>query len=791
MAFMPRFHARSDARFSFILSFPYTSGVTMRQEKGLYNVYQRMRYLISTFAFASLAFAADIPSFEQTVEPFIAKNCVTCHNSKTKSGELDLQIYHDSASFVQGRDTWERVVQKVRSGEMPPKGLPRPAVADVKQITGWIESEFDRIDRSAKPDPGRVTAHRLNRVEYNNTVRDLIGVNFHPADDFPADDAGYGFDNIGDVLSLSPVLMEKYLKAAEKIVKAAIVVGWTPMKPTREKFSAESGAQKKAEKDPLPKRDPAALHIIHQFPVEGEYEIRASLAGKRPTEPMKATLWIDGKVRKTYDLVFTQDQQRAFELRVPLTAGLHRIGGIVTAVQPGVVLDNIEVRGPYNQLQPPLPASHTRIIFCGHQPGQHNAECARKIVTEMARKAYRRPATEREVDNLLKFVAMAQKEGDPLEQGIRVALEAMLVSPNFLFRIERDQNPADPGFMHPVGEFELASRLSYFLWSSMPDDQLLRLAEAKTLRDPGVLHAQVKRMLADPKSKALVENFGGQWLQLRNLDSVKPDPDKFPEFDLELRDAMKRETQMFFETIVQEDRSILDFIDAKFTFLNERLAQHYGIAGVEGPEMRRVALKGDRRSGVLTQASVLTVSSYPTRTSPVVRGKWVLENILNTPPPPPPPGVPNLNEEAVGSTASLRKQLEQHRANSMCASCHSKMDPLGFGLENYDAIGKWRTMDGKFPIDSSGVLPNGKSFQGSAGLKGILRAGKDEFTDCVTEKMLTYALGRGLERYDKPAVKSISKKVADGSYRFSRLILEIVDSMPFEMRRGDGAVKGT
>jgi hypothetical protein len=659
----------------------------------------------------------------------------------------------------------------------------------VKSVTGWIEGEFHRLDANAKPDPGRVTAHRLNRVEYNNTIRDLVGVTFRPADDFPADDAGYGFDNIGDVLSLSPVLMEKYLKAADKIAKSAIVVGWTPMKPTREKFSAEATAEKKAEKDPLPRRNPAALFFLWDFPAEGEYEIRANLAGKRPVEPMKAELWVDGKPQKTYDLDFSYDKPRIFELKMRLSPGVHRIGGIITRVQQGVVLDNFEVRGPYNQVQPPLPPSHRQIISCGHEPGQHNAECARKVIGNLARKAYRRPATEDEVNRLVRFVSMAEKEGDSFEQGVRVALQALLVSPAFLFRIERDQNPTDPSVMHPIGEYELASRLSYFLWSSMPDEELLRTAETGNLRKPGVLHAQVKRMLLDLKSKALVENFGGQWLQLRNLDSWKPDPDKFPEFDADLRDAMKRETQMFFEAIVREDRSILDFLDAKFTYLNERLAEHYGIPGVEGPQMRRVALTGDQRSGVLTQASVLTVSSYPTRTSPVIRGKWVLENILNSPPPPPPPGVPNLNEETVGTSASLRQQLEQHRANATCASCHSRMDPLGFGLENYDAIGRWRTMDGKFSVDSSGVLPNGKSFQGPAALKGILKVDKDAFADCVTEKMLTYALGRGLERYDKPAVKSISGKLAAGNYRFSRLILEIVDSMPFEMRRGDGGSK--
>jgi hypothetical protein len=744
---------------------------------------------IGAFLLSALACAAaEPPSFEKTVQPFVAKNCLMCHNTKTHSGELNLEMYRDSASFLKGRDTWEQVVAKVRSGEMPPKGLPRPSVADVKAVTNWIEGEYSRLDATLKPDPGRVTAHRLNRVEYDNTVQDLVGVNLRMAEEFPADDAGYGFDNIGDVLSLSPVLMEKYLKAAEKIAKAAIVVGWTPMKPTREKFSAEANAERKAEKDPLPKRNPAALFFVQDFP-EGEYEIRANLAGKRPVELMKSQLWVDGKLQKSYDLDFSYDKPRIFEFKMRLSAGVHRIGGIITRVQQGVVLDNFEVRGPYNQQQPPLPASHRYIISCGHEPGQHDAACARKVVGTLARRTYRRPPTGQELNRLVGFVSMAEKEGDSFEQGVRVALKAMLVSPNFLFRMERDQNPTDPSMMHPISEFELASRLSYFLWSSMPDEELLRTAEAGSLRKSGVLHAQVKRMLLDPKSKALVENFGGQWLQLRNLDSWKPDPDKFPQFDADLRDAMKRETQMFFEAIVREDRSILDFLDAKFTYLNERLAEHYGIAGVEGPEMRRVTLAGDQRSGVLTQASVLTVSSYPTRTSPVIRGKWVLENFLNTPPPPPPPGVPNLNEETVGTSASLRQQLEQHRANSTCASCHSRMDPLGFGLENYDAIGRWRSMDGKFPVDSSGVLPNGESFKGPAALKGILKLDKGAFADCVTEKMLTYALGRGLERYDKPAVKSISGKLAAGDYRFSRLILEIVDSMPFEMRRGDSASK--
>jgi hypothetical protein len=366
---------------------------------------------------------------------------------------------------------------------------------------------------------------------------------------------------------------------------------------------------------------------------------------------------------------------------------------------------------------------------------------------------------------------------------MRVGLQAVLVSPHFLFRIERDPDPLNAEEVHEITEFELASRLSYFLWSSTPDDELLDLAARGRLR--ASLTRQVKRMLADPRSLALAENFAGQWLQLRNLDDAKPDPDRFPSFDDELRAAMKRESELFFQAMVQEDRNILEFLDAKFTFLNERLAAHYGIAGVQGPEFRRVPLTGPERSGVLTHASVLTVSSYPTRTSPVIRGKWILENILNAPPPPPPPGVPNLDEEAVGNTGSLRQQLEKHRTNSVCASCHARMDPLGFGLENYDAIGAWRSRDGKFPIDVAGTLPNGQSFKSPVELKAILKADSGSFAAGLTEKLLTYALGRGLERYDRPAVQSISRRLATRGFRFSELVGGIVESMPFRMRRGE------
>jgi hypothetical protein len=445
----------------------------------------------------------------------------------------------------------------------------------------------------------------------------------------------------------------------------------------------------------------------------------------------------------------------------------------------------LEVGGPYNQMKGPSTESLKLIYKCGHLDGHHNATCARKIVANLARRAYRRPVTEQEVSQLLSLITLARRHGDSLEEGLVLALEAMLVSPSFLFRIEKGMAAAEPGAAHPISEHELASRVSYFLWSSMPDDEMLGCADRGILKQPGVLAAQDKRMLKDPKSRALAENFGGQWLELRKLESVKPDGKRFPEFDEYLLMSMRRETELFFEEVVRQDQSVLNFIDGNYTFLNERLAQFYKIGGITGPEFRKVDLTGTERGGVLTQASVLTVSSYATRTSPVLRGKWILENFLNAPPPPPPPDVPNLDESRVGQSASLREQLEQHRKNTTCASCHARMDPLGFGLENFDAIGAWRTHDGKFPIDSSGTLPDGRSFKGPQELKAILKADRAAFAEGMTEKLLTYALGRGLESYDRPTVKQIAGKLAAEDYRFSTLVLEIVGSLPFQMRRGD------
>jgi uncharacterized protein DUF1592/uncharacterized protein DUF1588/uncharacterized protein DUF1587/uncharacterized protein DUF1585/uncharacterized protein DUF1595 len=727
----------------------------------------------------------DAATYRKSVQPVLAKYCLGCHNTKLKTGNLDLEPYREAAAALKDPNVWESVRQKLHAGLMPPAGLPRPKPGDVEVVDLWIQALLERSDRR-KPDPGRVTARRLNRFEYNNTIHDLLDIDFRAADDFPADDSGYGFDSIGDVLSLSPVLMEKYLAAAQKIARMAIAAD-PPMKPTMQRYKVNS----------LEQIGPA-LKIRHRFPVDAEYELRASLAGRRPvsgSQYLKVAMSVDGKQVKLFELNILRDRPRIFEYRLPLRAGDRAVKVAVLddgyADGPGgtdrlvaVQVDSLEIRGPFQKDPPELPASHQRIFLCGHANGQHTAQCIRPIVANLARRAWRRPVTEAETDKLAAFVTMARQDGDSFEHGVQVALEAVLVSPYFLFRIERDPDPTSAA-AHPLGDFELASRLSYFLWSSMPDEELFRAAAQHRLRKPEVLEAQVRRMLADGKSSRLVENFAGQWLQLRNLDSIKPDPKRFPDFDEDLRDGMRQETELFFNSLVHEDRSILDFIDGKYTFLNARLAKHYGIPGVTGPEFRRVELDGSERSGILTQASILTVTSYPNRTSPVLRGKFLLENILNSPPPPPPPDAGVLDESKVNQNGTVREQFEQHRSHPQCAGCHVRMDPLGFGLENYDAIGTWRTNEGKFPVDPSGALPDGRKFQGAAGLKTILRGAKDDFAQCLAEKMLTYALGRGLESYDRPAVREIARKMAGGEYRFSSMILAIAQSAPFQMRRGE------
>jgi mono/diheme cytochrome c family protein len=606
-------------------------------------------------------------SFSKQVAPLLTKYCTTCHGgSKPKAGMALDKLLTDPKP-LENRDLWDRVFQYVRGREMPPEGRPKPSQEERDVITGWIDAEFAKQDCLKNKDPGRVTLRRLNRAEYNNTIRDLVGVNFRPADDFPLDDVGYGFDNIGDVLAMPPILFDKYMNAAEKIAEAAF-------------------------------KDPACKKRI--------------LGGKMVGDSLR-------------------ESQRQLAERVD------------------------------------------------HKPGD-NAEKVREALAHFATRAYRRPATKDEVARLMRFVQTAERAGDGAERGLQLAVQAVLVSPHFLFKVEIDPDPKNPA-PHPITEFELATRLSYFLWSTMPDQELFDIARQGQLRKN--LDAQVRRMLKDPKAVALVDNFAGQWLQIRSVETATPDAGTFPTFDDALRRAMLKETDFFFLAIMQEDRSILDFLDADFTFVNERLAKHYGLSGVKGDEFRRVSLKGTGRGGILTHASILTVTSNPTRTSPVKRGKYILENILGTPPPPPPPDVPELSEQKE-LTGSLRQKMEQHRRDPNCATCHQRMDPLGFGFENFDGIGAWRTRDGEFTIDPAGELPDGRKFNGPAELRAILKSRDEEFRRCLIDRLLTYGLGRGLEAYDKCAVDDIAKKVAQNDNRFSSLVIEIVKSDPFQLRRG-------
>ncbi|HKE56009.1 MAG TPA: DUF1592 domain-containing protein [Pyrinomonadaceae bacterium] len=652
----------------------------------------------------------------------------------------------------------KRILDRLKAGEMPPPKQPRPKPEDIAAVTEWLTRQLAptaNATNPAEPNLGHVTVRRLNRVEYNNTVRDLLGVDLHASDNFPQDDSGYGFDNIGDVLSLSPVLMEKYLAAAEKISRTAIF-GLEPIKPTLVRLRT---GERNQTPQPTPLTDydvtglslPNAIHTTYRFPVTAEYVIRATFGGERPpgSEALELTLWIDGKQAQTLQVdpaatasfATAAEPQQLWgikrEFRVSLSAGDHWLAVAIPRVYEGLPpsyngpnpskrpippppvfrpprrgtpeeiearrkefekklaekvpangarVGSLELGGPYAVSKGTSIETQKKVYACGHLNGHHNKNCARLIVARLAHRAYRRPVTANEVAQLTGLVTQVQKDTGSFEEGLSVAIQAMLVSPHFLFRVEQGQTTSPTLTQH-----ELASRLSYFLWSSMPDDVLLEAADRGRLARPSVLAAQVQRMLQDPKADALVDNFGGQWLQTRKLESVKPDHKRFVEFDEYLRLSMARETELFFASIMREDRSILDFINADYSYLNERLARFYGLPNVQGPDFRKVLFAQDaHRGGLLGQASVLTISSYANRTSPVLRGKWVLENLVGAPPPPPPPDVPNLDEAKIGKTSSMREQLEQHRKNAICASCHTRMDPLGFGLENFDAIGAWR-----------------------------------------------------------------------------------------------------
>lgn len=796
--------------------------------------------------------------FDATVAPFLRAHCLPCHNKGTASAGLELDSFLVASSLAKDPDSWKHFVSRIRTGQMPPPGSPRPDPADAKAMTTWVMGELVRLDKAIQPQPGQVTARRLNRAEYNNTVRDLLGVTVRPADDFPQDDSGYGFDNISDVLSLSPPLLEKYLTAAEQVAREAI---FGPEKVPNRLVELRSPRKDAVPPEKIPAHYdeegltlPQAFHTTYRFPADGKYVFNAVLSGLRPEgcEPMHLALWIDGK--KVQQRAYLPEgvtsfpggpfevygQKVVFEQQA-IPAGEHWIAATIERIYEGmpakfsgpnpskkavpappanapgfrlpplpadatpeqikerqdrekrfkefqerqnrglmggVKIGNVEVGGPYEVPKGPTAITRVHLFTCGHTNGVHTATCASKILGNFARRAFRRSVTPAELAPYLKLFADSRKAGDSFNEALCGAVEAILVSPHFLFRIEEKHDT-----------FELASRLSYFLWSSMPDDTLLNLAESGALRRPELLTAQLARMRKDPRAGTLATNFAGQWLELRKLESLQKDQEKFPAFDEYLRFSLRRETELFFNEIVQNDRPILDFIDGEYTFVNEKLAKHYGMENVQGPEFRKVSLAGTDRCGILTQGSVLMLTSYSTRTSPVLRGKWILDNLLNTPSPPPPPGIPALEETKIPDGASLRQQLEAHRTKPLCASCHSKLDPLGFGLENFDALGRWRTIDGTTPVEASGTLPGGKSFVGPRQLAGVLLQDKATFTRALTTKLLTYALGRGLEKYDRPTVEKIAVAVEKDNYRFSTLIREIALSLPFQQNRGIVATK--
>jgi Protein of unknown function (DUF1592)/Protein of unknown function (DUF1588)/Protein of unknown function (DUF1587)/Protein of unknown function (DUF1585)/Protein of unknown function (DUF1595) len=727
------------------------------------------------------------PSFEHDVQPVLAQVCQNCHNPQVEAGNLNITNYLEPSSLTSEQAGWTKILARLKAAEMPPPGIPGPSPEATASLIRFVQTA---LDQSQKPDAGRVIAHRLNREEYANTVRDLLGVDFAADEEFPADDSGYGFDNIGDVLTVSPALMQEYLAAAEKI--AARAIGGDPLPP--------SGFTNRRNR--LRRVSPGVIETKYPAEYDAEYVVRVNLNGYRSgsTKPVTLQISVDGKPVKTADVDVrmsavnrqggnTQRQQQ--EVRVFLTANQHTFRAeflnddfvkdlgerALTNPHSNIFPESFEIGGPYSPSEA-HPVQKT-VLICDPDTG---TACVQSILTKFAHHAYRRSVTDAEVAELMAIFGKAKQSGYTPKQSLQFAIADALVSPQFLFRIERD--PA-PDTTARISDPELASRLSYFLWSSTPDDELLRLGEANQLHQPEVLDAQVKRMIADPRASALAGNFGGQWLQTRGLDAVKPDPAKFPEWNATLRDEMRTETRLFFEAVMRENRPIADFIDGKYTFLNENLASYYGLSGVTGSGFRRVELKDAdalRRSGVFTQASVLTVSSYPTRTSVVLRGKYLLETVLNEPPPPPPPDVPALNDATVGTIRSLRQQMETHRADPLCASCHQKMDVLGFGLENYDAIGRWRITDGRFPIDSTGTFPNGRTFSGPAQMKALLRDNMPEFIRCLAEKMLTYSLGRGVESYDRAAVDELVRVTAAGDNRFQPLVLGIVHSLPFQQR---------
>ena len=746
-------------------------------------------------------------------QALVRRYCVSCHNDRLKTANLTLENV-SVEPIGSSPAVWEKVVRKLRSGAMPPAGRPRPDQAVREAFAGRLEAALDD-HAELRPNPGRTGVHRLNRAEYANAIRDLLNLETDVSSLLPADDAAFGFDNIADMLTMSTGLLERYLSAASRISRLA--VGDTTVKPTVEFYDVSRYfVQDDRVNEDLPFGTRGGLSVRHYFPLDGEYTIRVHLQRRRAAQE-SIDVRLDGQRIKTLvvaprnrsaDEAERPSGESEMQVRVPVRAGarvisvsLARKASVPEGLGPAQLpvasisfggragaetgIEKIEVGGPYDVQGPGDTPSRRQIFTCRPPDRSTGEDCARQILTRLARRAYRHPPSDKDLKRLLDFYKDARAQHG-FEAGIQASLERLLVDPQFLFRVERDGRPAGQG-AYRLSDFELASRLSFFLWSSIPDDELLAVAERGQLKTPAVLKTQLQRLLADSRSTALVRNFAAQWLYLRNVKVAAPDVNAFPMFDDNLRQAFQRETELFVASQLRDDLSVVNLLTADYTFVNERLARHYGIPNVYGSHFRRVTLPDETRRGLLGQGSILMVTSYATRTSPVVRGKWLLENILGAPPPAPPPDVPDLPEDGEGGMpASVRARMEKHRSNPVCASCHAQMDPLGFALENFDAVGRWRVTDeGDTRINASGMLPDGTKFEGPAGLRQVLAGRRDEFARTVIEKMLVYALGRGLEYYDMPTVRRIQRDAAAADYRWSSLIQSIVQSTPFQMRRSE------
>ena len=770
--------------------------------------------LIAVFA----AHAAGQISSGAAQRKLLDQYCVVCHNQRLKTANLTLDKM-DIDRIGEGAEVWEKVVRKIHGGTMPPAGMPRPDKETLQGLASWLEASLDRA-AAGNVNPGRAALHRLNRTEYANAIRDLLALDVDVTELLPGDDESNGFDNIADVLKVSPLLLEQYLAASRKVASLAVGDPNTPPVAQTYRIAPDLAQDDHIDGLPLGTRGGALIH--HNFPLDGEYDFSISLLRNIVGYmtglefPHRIDITIDGNrvfstrvggpddnlMMDTNLGVAGEAIDARLKARIPVKAGPHAVG--VTFAQKNLaesdeplepftrdldlqnmnglpLIDRVAIAGPFSAKGPGDTPSRRKVFVCRPAAGKDDVTCAKQILTTLARRAYRRPVTDADLESLLSFYQAGRNKGN-FDSGIENALRLILANPKFIFRAESDAGVA-AGAAHRINDLELASRLSFFLWSSIPDEQLINLAAQGKLKDPAVLEAQVKRMLADPKAESLVKNFASQWLFLRNLQSAAPDVATFPNFDDNLRQAMRRETELFFESVLREDRSALDLLTANYTFVNERLAKHYGIPNVYGSQFRRVTLADEHRRGLLGQGSVLTVTSYPNRTSAVLRGKWILENIMGTPPPSPPPNVPALKENGDGKQLSLRQLMEQHRANPACATCHKVMDPLGLSLENFDAIGQWRTKELAGPIDASGQLADGTPVAGVVDLRKALLEHPERFASTVTEKMMTYALGRGLDYYDMPVVRGIVRDAAKSDYRFSAVILGIVKSAPFQMRK--------